>query len=127
MDFGSPQYFVHVIIGPCLIFLAGALANYGYKWLKDKAKKEEVWVTPGKAGKMIEEQLHKCAVLFATPEDLEKLHRTIIDEMYNKFATREALRKIEQTVATLHDDFKSDMKDIKEQLLVITEHLVRGQ
>ena len=66
----------------------------------------------------------KCSLVFVSAQDLEKMHRTIVEEMYEKFATREVVDKIEDTLSTMHDDSKADMKEIKDQLKFITQYLM---
>lgn len=124
METGTAEYLLHVVIGPSLLFILGALANYGYTWIKQKAKKEKLFLSPEETSCLIQAMQQKCSLLFVSAEDLEKMHRTIMDEIYNKFATREVVRKIEDTLSTMHDDSKADMKEIKDQLKFITQYLM---
>lgn len=127
MEWGTVEYVLHIVVGPSLLFIAGALANYAFTWFKQRAQKERLFISPDEAQCLMRERQDKCAILFTTAGDLEKMHRTILDEIYEKFATREAVKKIEETMGTMHDDFKTDMKDIKDQLHIITTHLMRGR
>lgn len=124
MNMETVDYFWHVVIGPSLLFVLGALANYAYSWLKQKAQKEKLFLSPDETNCLVQAMQQKCSLLFVSPEDLEKMHRTIMDEIYNKFATREVVRKIEDTLSTMHDDSKADMKEIKDQLTFITQYLM---
>ena len=115
---------LHTIIAPVGIFIIGALASRCYDYFKGKMKKDAVFVTPEGATTLLSAHREKCHATFATFTDLEKLHRTIMDEAFQKFATREEAGKIEQALNTLHDDVKSDFKDVKEQLFFISKHLM---
>ena len=118
---------VHSSLLSLTFMVMGAVAHYIYFLIKERLKKDGVGLTKHDVECIISSQADKCVGIFATPEDLERTHRLILDEMHRKFVTKDEAGKLSENIRQLHDDFKEDFRDLKEQLSLINKVLLEGR
>ena len=118
---------VHSSISSLFLILVGAVAHYIYFLIKERLKKDGVGLTKHDVEHIISSQAERCVGIFATPEDLERTHRLILDEIHRKFVTKDEASKLSENLKQLHDDFKEDFRDLKEQLALINKVLLEGR
>lgn len=114
------------IVSPILLFILGAVVQYAYNWIKNKLQADgAVGLSALEVNQLIQQQCEKCSAKFLTATDLHKLQTQIMDSTYDKFVTKEEGKRLSSSLQQLHIDVKEDFRDIKEQLTMINQYLMR--